>query len=56
MNIRNKIILTVALIIIALNTHIYNGLNKGVVIGTPTYSIGLEVVGDPGVFVCNADC
>lgn len=43
---------------IALNMHVYNGLNKGLVIDLQpsTYSVGLEVVGETGLFVCDLDC
>jgi hypothetical protein len=53
-----KLIVLLTLAYLMLNTHTYAGLNEGVVLDLrPThYSVGLEVVGEPGVFVCSDAC
>lgn len=52
------LILLVCIIYIVAFSKTYNGLNVGIVIDVPFShsSIGLEIRGDFGFFVCNQDC
>jgi hypothetical protein len=51
------IILGVAVILlfVAFNTHVYNGLNKGICIDINSRCYGVEIVGQPGFFANPSD-